>query len=420
MIDLLVLLVSVGLTLAAAALVASWRALRPRGDDGPEPEALPAIVVVRPIRGLDPGLPVNLRAALEQRYPGEMETIFVLDDARDPAYPLVRRAVEAHMERPARPDPATRSTSAHVVLAGPRSSGRTGKLHAMIEGLRAARADAPLVAFADSDTRPPATLLAKLAHAVTRDPEVGAAFAPAVSVAPPSTAGDVGYGLLLDGLYGPQAAITMAQEGSLPFIMGQTMVLRRRALEAAGGLRASTGQLVDDMHIGAGIARAGYRNVLVPNRLPIWSEGLSWRAFHSLALRWMIYGRTGVPMWPFNAPTIAYLGAFHLAGLAAIAALLSGAHASAAFFAAASLAVPAALGVVRRLQGAAPVPWRLAWALPLTLALAPLAFLRAQLARSVEWRGRRYRLSPDGRLQSRFDGGPTSVTSLSVPSLPPE
>ena len=82
MIDLLVLLVSVGLTLAAAALVASWRALRPRGDDGPEPEALPAIVVVRPIRGLDPGLPVNLRAALEQRYPGEMETIFVLDDAR--------------------------------------------------------------------------------------------------------------------------------------------------------------------------------------------------------------------------------------------------------------------------------------------------------------------------------------------------
>ena len=46
----------------------------------------------------------------------------------------------------------------------------------------------------------------------------------------------------------------MTQARSLPFIMGQTMVLRRRALEAAGGLGASAGQLVDDMDIGARLA----------------------------------------------------------------------------------------------------------------------------------------------------------------------
>lgn len=413
MIELLALSVSAGLSLAVAAFVASWRAVRARDDSGdPEPRALPPLVVVRPIRGLDPGLSGNLWAALEQHYPGEMETLFVLDDVHDPAYPVVSRAVETHRERRSGAAPA------RVVVAGPRPARRTGKLHAMIEGLRAARLDAPLVAFADSDTRPPPTLLAQLADAVVREPDVGSAFAPAVSVAPARTAGDVGYGMMLDGLYGPQAAITMAQEGSLPFIMGQTMVLRREALDAAGGLSASTGQLVDDMHIGAGIAEAGYRNVLIPTRLPIWSEGVSWRAFRSLALRWMIYGRTGVPMWPFNAPTIAYVGAFHLGAGAGLVALLTGAHAAAAFFAAAALAVSAAVGLIRRAQGAAPVPWRLAWALPLTLALAPVAFLRAQLARSVEWRGRRYLLSAEGRLETRGPHGPASA-SFPLP-LPPE
>jgi hypothetical protein len=65
----------------------------------------------------------------------------------------------------------------------------------MIEGLRAARLDAP--------TRPAPTLLAELARAVVAQPDVGAAFAPAVTVSRPRTVGDVGYGLLLDGIYDP-------------------------------------------------------------------------------------------------------------------------------------------------------------------------------------------------------------------------
>jgi hypothetical protein len=65
-----------------------------------------------------------------------------------------------------------------------------------------------LAGFADSDTRPAPTLLAERARAVVTHPDVGAAFAPAVSVSRPRTVGDVGYGLLLDGITSPSTMIS--------------------------------------------------------------------------------------------------------------------------------------------------------------------------------------------------------------------
>ena len=73
--------------LATTTAIVLWRAvsrLRRRGARQLAP--LPSLIVARPIRGLDPGLAANVRAALAQRYPGSLETIFVRDDTSDPAY----------------------------------------------------------------------------------------------------------------------------------------------------------------------------------------------------------------------------------------------------------------------------------------------------------------------------------------------
>ena len=108
--------------LTAATTVALWRALDavrarpPRGG-----RRLPAMLVIRPVRGLEPGLDGNVAAALAQRYPGRLETIFVLDDPVDPAYPVLR---ERLARAPGR---------ARIVFAGPMRPGLTGKLHAMIQ-----------------------------------------------------------------------------------------------------------------------------------------------------------------------------------------------------------------------------------------------------------------------------------------------
>src|SRR5262249_48280114 len=85
MVDILAFVVGGLRALAPTPTVALWRAMAavrarpPRGG-----RRLPPMLVIRPVRGLEPGLAGNVAAALAQRYPGRLETIFVLDDPDDP------------------------------------------------------------------------------------------------------------------------------------------------------------------------------------------------------------------------------------------------------------------------------------------------------------------------------------------------
>src|SRR5579859_1332266 len=203
----------------------------------------PSVSVIRPVRGRDVDAAANFAAALDTGYPGEVETLFIVDDESDPAWPLLKQAV-AHAQHEAR-----------VLVAGPPPAGRTGKLNAMIVGLEAARGE--LVAFGDSDTRPDRDVLRVTVETLLAEPGAGSAFAPVVvcnHTGTAGTAGDAGYALLIDALYGPAVALACRATGDLPFIMGQLMVLKRSTLAAIGGLDCARGQLVDDMHIGACVA----------------------------------------------------------------------------------------------------------------------------------------------------------------------
>src|SRR5438874_397909 len=51
----------------------------------------PSISVIRPVRGADVGAAENYAAALDTGYPGDIETLFVFDDADDPGYPIADR-----------------------------------------------------------------------------------------------------------------------------------------------------------------------------------------------------------------------------------------------------------------------------------------------------------------------------------------
>ncbi|AKF10911.1 glycosyltransferase [Sandaracinus amylolyticus] len=377
-------------------------ALRALDDDVRPDVSLPSMTVVRPVRGLDPGLDENTQAALRVRYPAELETIFVVDDEHEPALPVLERVIERE------------GSSARVVIAGPPPRGRTGKLHAMIVGLRAARARTPLVCFADSDTRPSTGLLEELASAVVASRDVGAAFARAIGTRPPRTLGDVGYGLLLDGIYGPQVALASRRSGSLPFVMGQTMVLRRTALEACGGLEGSSGELVDDMNIGARLAATGYRNVLWRSPIAIVQEGLPTRDLRGTALRWMVFARTGIPFWPYSVPAAIWVGLYALGIVGALVSMAIADVTSGALFAATSVSVVASLEALRRQQGGAPTPLSLWWAPFVCLAMVPWWFACAHFTRAIVWRGRSYELDARGRL------GVLDAAPARVPQMPPQ
>jgi ceramide glucosyltransferase len=381
-----------GAALALEALRSHWqlgRRLDPSVRSR-EPLRYPSLTVIRPIRGLDVEAIENIRAALDTGYPGECETLFVLDDSREPALELIRQAM-----REARA--AERSVDARVLFAGRPPEGRTGKLNAMIVGLQAAQGE--LVAFADSDIRPDREALRALVRTLLSAPDFGAAFAPVVVALPPRTVGDAGYALLLNGLYSPAFRyVAHHNHGSMPFIMGQLMVFRREAIRAIGGLESAEGQLVDDMYLGERITKAGYRNVVSDHAVPIIQQNLPLMEFLSIYVRWLTFSRSGLPGLAFKV--ISWLRGFVFwAGFAlTLAALVEGKWLIAALAACAPLLTAASINVLYRQQSGVTLRLRHAWVGFALLMTAPLVLAWILTRREVTWRGRRYSLDAASRL----------------------
>lgn len=362
------------------------RALARRPPHAPPPSRYPALTVIRPIRGLDVGADDNVRALLDSDYPGPLELLFVFDGDDDPACPVVHELVAQ------RPD-----VDARVLIAGPPPRGRTGKLHAMSVGVRAAKGE--LIAFSDSDARVDRDLLRALVERLLATDGAGDVFAPALAAAPPHTAGDVGYALMLNVWYGALAATAAGPRHELPFIMGQLMIFRREALAAIGGVESADGQLVDDMYLGKRMQEAGWHNVMSERPLHIVTGDMSLGAFLRLMRRWLLFSRSGLPR-AFKRPA-------WLRGVAMWAAMLSAGLAVANGLAAATVLAFAALAAaclsdraLHRQLGGAPIPLRF---FPMTLAtmlLAPLVLASMLFDHHVDWRGRDYTLDNGSHLKN--------------------
>ena len=374
----------IGVALTVAFLV--WQRDLSRARRRPEPPRkklwhYPSVSVIRPVRGADVGARENFEAALDTGYPGEVETLFVFDDASDEGLPIAREVVRAH-------NASFKPGRAAVLVAGAPPPARTGKLNAMIVG--AARARGSLIAFGDSDTRPDRELLRELVETLMTTPRAGSAFAPVVIDDAPRGAGDVLYALMQNAMYAPIAAReAAAHDGALPFIMGQIMLFKREALDAIGGVQCATGQLVDDMYIGRQVAAAGYRNMLVKRGLKVPTGGLGLREFLPIYRRWMAFSRNGLPLsftwpqWLLGAGFFAAVLTTIIAGLVAPpVAMIAPALAIATF--------TATLFQLNRLYGGAPVPLRWFWAPAVLLLISPAILVATLLKKQVGWRGRTY------------------------------
>lgn len=385
----------IGSLLALVLLALVWRSHRSQvkaliqAPRSARLAAYPSVTVIRPIRGLDAGAEENIGAALDTGYPGQVETIFVFDDLSEPAIPLVRRACVASW--------AAGGPGGRLLLAGTPPAGRTGKLNAMIVGLRQARGE--IIVFADSDIRPDRDALRVLVETLLSSPEAGASFAPVVATLPHQSMGDAGYALLLNGLYGPSASLAAAKTGgTLPFIMGQFMAFKREAIEAIGGLECADGQLVDDMYLGERVCAAGYQNRVSPRPVPVIQEGLSATDFLKTFVRWITFSRSGLPGKEFKLASWLRGVVFWVGLLASTVALAFSLWVAGLALALVPLAVAVSINRLHRAIGGAPLRLRhLPVAFGLLLA-APAVYLSIFSHREVTWRGRTYRLDAGSRL----------------------
>ncbi|HUM13314.1 MAG TPA: glycosyltransferase [Myxococcaceae bacterium] len=382
----LVALAIVSLLLLVEGHVRLRRVLARRPTPPPFPATAPSITVIRPVKGVDTGAEDNVRAFLEMEYPGELELLFVVDSAEDPAYPLIQRLVAEHR---------TTARRVEILFSGSPPPRRTGKLNAMLVGATAATGE--LLAFNDSDSRPAKDLLGRLVTELLARPDCGCTFAPVVASADAPTAGDVAYGLLMNAWYGPTVSWAAEPRGELDFIMGQLMVLRRPAIDAVGGVGVAEGQFVDDMYIGRALWQAGWKNVVIEAPLRIVIGGMGPLQFFRTFRRWILFSEGGLSFrftWPNWVRGVACWIAWAVLGVA----LGTG-----QWMAAGVAFLPIAFSVwtqasLQRAYHGPRIALHQLWVPAVLPLVGGLVTIAARVNRRVDWRGRSYDLDGEARL----------------------
>ncbi len=298
-----------------------WRTSQRLPRVSGEPDAWPDVVAVVPARNEAEMLPVTLPALLGQDYPGTL-TVIVVDDGSSDGTGEVAAKLGAGSPRPLR------------VISGappPDAERWAGKVWAMAQGLRAAGPFAPgadgyllftdadiawaapdmlrrLVAAAEGDDRDLVSQMALLRTATGWERVVVPAFV-----------------YFFAQLY-PFRRVN-APGSRTAASAGGCMLIRRGALEKAGGLAPIRGALIDDVAMGRMIKRQRGRCWLGVTR-----QVVSVRPYPRLASLWQMVARSAYTQLRYSpvllAATLAGLlflyvlpPAGAIAGLAAVLAL---------------------------------------------------------------------------------------------------
>ena len=298
-----------------------WRTSQRLPRVSGEPDAWPDVVAVVPARNEAEMLPVTLPALLGQKYPGALSVI-VVDDGSSDGTGEVAAKLAAGSARPLR-----------VISGAPPPDGEhwAGKVWAMAQGLRAAGPFAPgpdgyllftdadiawaapdmlrrLVAAAEGDDRDLVSQMALLRTATGWERVVVPAFV-----------------YFFAQLY-PFRRVN-APGSRTAASAGGCMLIRRGALEKAGGLAPIRGALIDDVAMGRMIKRQRGRCWLGVTR-----QVVSVRPYPRLASLWQMVARSAYTQLRYSpvllAATLAGLlflyvlpPAGAIAGLAAVLAL---------------------------------------------------------------------------------------------------
>jgi hopene-associated glycosyltransferase HpnB len=240
---------------------------------GTPPADWPAVAVVVPARDEAQVLPVSLPTLLAQDYPGPARVVLADDDSTDGTAALAGRLAETGMV------PLT------VVSPGPPPTGWTGKLWALQAGVGAA-GDVEFLLLTDADIAHPTGSLTALVTAATahRLDLVSQLVRLRVRTGWERLLVPA-FGYFFALLYPPRwsnrpTARTAAAAG------GCTLV-RRAALERAGGLAAIRGAVIDDVALARTLKRSGARTYL-----GLADDVRSVRPYPTLAALWQMVARS--------------------------------------------------------------------------------------------------------------------------------
>jgi ceramide glucosyltransferase len=248
--------VAVGSTLFAMAAL-RW-ALRPRCSRS---EFTPPITIFKPLKGIDEGLEENLRSFFRLDYP-IYQLLFGVADTDDPAIVVVKRLLREFPEHDAR------------LVAGCPVFGLNPKVE-NLAGMEPYRKHDTLL-ISDSNVRVrPSYLRETICY--LNEPSVGLVTNLFAGVGERHS-GAILENLQLNGFIA--GGIAMAAATRITCVVGKSMLMPYRVLQAIGGLASVRNLLAEDQVIGLKVRQAGYSIRL--------SHHVVDNVNHSRTLRWFL------------------------------------------------------------------------------------------------------------------------------------
>ena len=258
----LVAVVAVATTLFAMANL-FWVTRRRRGL----PDWTPPVTIYKPLKGIDEGLEENLRSFFGLDYP-VYQLLFCVADADDPAIPLVQRLIADHHGHDAR------------LVVGCPVFGLNPKVESLAAMERFRKHETILIS--DSNVRARPSYLRETACYLA-DPGVGLVSNLFAGV-DERHSGAALENLQLNGIIagGVAAASTLG----ITCVVGKSMLMPVRTLEAIGGFASVRNLLAEDQAIGIRVRKAGYSIKLSHHVIDNVNQERSFRWFLNRHSRW--------------------------------------------------------------------------------------------------------------------------------------
>jgi ceramide glucosyltransferase len=361
-----VAVVGCGYLIAAAVLVRRFG----RAAASPSPVAAPAVTILKPLHGDEPGLFDNLRSFCVQDYRGDIQILFGVQDPEDGAIAVVERL------RTAQPD-----RDLDLVI-DTRAHGINRKVSNLVN--IAPRIRHEVVVLADSDMRVEPDYLSRVIAALER-PGIGAVTCLYYGIAVTGTWASLGA-LLINAHFLPSVVVGLAFGRARP-CFGSTIALRREALAEIGGFKPFADCLADDYAIGEALRTRGYPIAIPPFAIAHICTETSLRDLWRHQLRWARTVRSIDPR--------GYAGSLVSHALTwALIAVLLGAGSAAALPAVliAMAAIACRMALLRQVEHAYALPPQTYGLVPACDLLSFAVFVISFLNWEVSWKGRRLRM----------------------------
>jgi len=336
---------------------------------------LPAVSILKPIKGLDPGCAENLSAFCVQDYPC-FEVLFGFLDPGDPAISLAAAVASAA------------PGDARVVV---KEGGSGANRKVMSLRTLADEARYPMLALSDSDMVVDKDYLRRIVTEFRAGGGKTGVVTSLYKISSPESVGSALESLSIALDFIPSVLVARRLEG-VTFGLGASILVSKEALRDIGGFGALTEYLADDYQLGFRLWKKGYKNIISRHVIENRVGPMSIASHLTHQLRWAKTYRASRPKGFFG------YGITHSFAFALLLLCVRPTAGSVVFTGLVlALRYGVALVVYRKVINTR--KWlRWLFLIPLKDILGFLVWLWSFAGSSVRWRGAYYRVTRDGKM----------------------